>query len=546
MFNKSKILVLFISIIFIFSFFSCTGQEVLEPVSFTLTVLHTNDTHGHPVAFDDYPMSGVGGQPARMTLIEQVRSENENVLLLDAGDVLTGRPESNFFNAEPDFLGMNYMGYDAMTIGNHEFDKSLDKLFELQELAQFPFINANIYKDGEPLFQEYVIFEFNGAKVAVFGLITAETPTVTMPEYVKDLEFKDPVEVAKELVPELEKKAHIVIALTHLGYYEGNTEGRTFLGDETLAREVSGIDLIIGGHSHTYFEEPVKINDTYVTSARHWGMYLGMVNIVVEDGLLVSLTGMNRPINLTTRFKPADGIPDPEHPEWVIGNPEDNYNYQYLMEPLEKDAGLLELLTPYVEKVDEELSVVIGTAVGAFTDEKNRTDDNPLCNMVCDAMRIESGADVFLQNGGGVRAGIGEGEISKADIYQTMPFDNSVQLFDITGEQLMEVFNFAATVPNGKGAFLQVSGVTFTLNYKTQQAEDVMINGEPIDLTKTYRAGTNSFVKTGGDGYTMLVDKNENFYETSLFQRDMIISYIENVGEVKVEDYDDNRINIVQ
>lgn len=547
MLKRNTILTILILLSFLFCVFGCTGEEAVTPASFSLTVLHTNDTHGHPIAFFDYPAPDVGGQAARATLVNKIRSEVENVLLLDAGDVLTGRPESNFFDAEPDFVGMNYMKYDAMAVGNHEFDKGIDNLMKLKELAKFPFLCANIYKDGEPLFFAGKTFEMNGFKVAVFGLITAETPYVTMPEYVKDLEFKDPIEVAKDLVPKLRKEVDYVIALTHIGYYEGRTEGRTYLGDETLAREVDGIDLIVGGHSHVYFEAPVKINNTYVTSARHWGLYLGRVDIVVEEGEVKSVTGSNMPVNLKKRFKPAEGMPDPEHPDWVIGNPDDKYNYQYISEPLEEDPDLLALLTPYVDKVDAELSIVIAKAIGTFSDELNRKDDNPLCNFVADAMKAESGADIVLQNGGGVRVGISEGDIKKADIYQTLPFDNSVQMFDMTGAELMEVLNYAVTIPNGKGAFLQVSGIRFTLNYKTQTVEDITLtDGQALKEDSIYRIATNSFMKQGGDGYTMLIEKEANFYETSLFQRDMVISYLEKVGEIKVEDFNDDRIKIIE
>ncbi len=538
-----RFLFILISVLFLIFAFSCTSGETIEPKSFVLTVLHTNDTHGHPVKFFDYPAPDEGGMPARATLVNKIRKEvgEKNVLVLDAGDVLTGRPESNFFGAEPDFKGMDYIKYDAMCIGNHEFDKGIEHLKKLKELIKFPFLNANIFKkDGKTLFEPYKIFEMNGFKVAVFGLITEETPFVTTPAYVKDLTFKNPIEVAKELVPQLKKKAHFVIALTHMGFYEGFD--MPYVGDDILAREVDGIDVIIGGHSHTAFEKPIKINNTYITSARHWGLYLGRIDITVENGVIKEVSGGNIPINLKKAIKKDEDI-NPDHPDWVVTI--GGSKYQYLTEPIAEDTELLNILNPYLEKVEEELNIIIGKTTAPFTDELNRKDDNPICNLVCDAMKSESGADIVFQNGGGVRTGLGEGDIKKRDIYAILPFDNSVQRIDLTGAEVMEVLNYAATIPNGKGGFLQVAGIKFTLNYKTQKVMNVTLSdGSPLDMEKVYKVATNSFMKAGGDGYVMLINKNKNFYETSLFQRDMVISYIEKIKTLDPQKYNDDRIKI--
>ena len=222
-----------------------------------LTVLYTNDVHGHPVKFSNLSVPDVGGLPARATLITEIRSKNKNVLLLDAGDLNTGQAVSNFFKAKPDILGYNYMGYDAMVLGNHEFDNPVHILKEQMDMAKFPFLSANVkYRNGDLLTIPYIIKQFNGFKVAVFGLTTTETQVTGNPDHIKDLIFEDEIEVARKLVPDLRKHADVVIALTHLGIYEGSNRG-----SKRLATRVQGIDLIVDGNTDTKLEAPLVIHD---------------------------------------------------------------------------------------------------------------------------------------------------------------------------------------------------------------------------------------------------------------------------------------------
>ena len=237
-----------------------------------LVVLHTNDTHGHPVKFFHYPAPDVGGLPARATLIRQIRKENRHVLVLDAGDVNTGRAESNFFKAKPDIEGYNFIEYDALVLGNHEFDNSIDILKGQMRLARFPFLCANIKtKDGGHLARRYIIRDFGGFKVAVFGLTTKETEIIGNPEHIKDLVFEDEVGVAVKLVPELEKEADIIIGLVHMGIYPSVKRG-----SKRLASEVRGIDLIVDRHTHTRLDSPILVtkfgsdHKTLIVQAWKW------------------------------------------------------------------------------------------------------------------------------------------------------------------------------------------------------------------------------------------------------------------------------------
>ena len=228
--------------------------------TYKITILHTNDHHGRFWKNRD----GEYGMAARKTLIDEIRAEVKaaggHSLLLDGGDVNTGVPESDTQDAEPDFRGVAALGYDAMAVGNHEFDKPLATLKKQIAWAGFPVLSANIYdkNSGERVFSPYTLFNLGGVKVAVMGMTTADTYKLVSPENVKNIEFRPTSEEAKRLVPELRQKADVVIAATHMGHYDDGDSGSAAPGDVEMARAVKGIDLIIGGHSQSRVHEGRK------------------------------------------------------------------------------------------------------------------------------------------------------------------------------------------------------------------------------------------------------------------------------------------------
>lgn len=506
--------------------FSCVsmGDESREH---RLVVLHTNDTHGHPVSFFDYPMPGVGGLPVRSTFVKSEREKSENLLVLDAGDLNTGRPESNFYKAEPDLIGMNHIGYDAMVLGNHEFDNSLDVLKEQMELADFPLLSANIRrKDGSELCKPYIIKKFKGFKVAILGLTTEETLSIGNPEIIKDLVIEDEVVVARRLVPELRKKADLVIALVHLGIYDDNHRG-----SKRLAYNVDGIDLIIDGHSHTNLEEPLKVRNSYIVQAWHWGLTVGRAEITIKNRKIVGFGWKQIPMNLKNVKRLADGSKEITIKGKEIG----------------EDKELVEKLKSYVDGVKVMLAEKIGEAKEPFLNDNVRKRETALGSMVADSMlwyAAHQEPDFAIQNGGGIRAALPSGEISKQTVYEILPFDNSVVVLSLKGEQVEELFNYIAAIPRGKGAFPQVSkGISFKLDRDTGRCENVLINGRPIDKERVYKIVTNSYLAAGGDGYKIFrkaLDKND----TSRFQRDVFIDYIKELKRALVpETY--HRIKVI-
>jgi 5'-nucleotidase/UDP-sugar diphosphatase len=461
----------------------------------------------------------VGGLPARATLVRQIREENKNVLLLDAGDFNTGTAVSNVFHARPDIEGYNYIGYDAVALGNHEFDNPADVLKEQVEGAAFPFLSANVRRrNGEYFAEPYIIKNFGEFKVAVFGLTTKLTEVIANPAHIQNVVFEDEVEVARRLVPELRKQADVVIALVHMGIFNS-----LLRGSERLASEVGGIDFIVDGHSHTRLQNPIIVrhmssdHETVIVQAWKWGLLLGRLDLKIENKTVTDFEFETIPINVALAEKESDGAEI----------------RRSVQEPVEEDPKLLALLTPYVEEVKETLSEVVGEAEERFFARDVRHQETPLGDMVADSMlwfTKSLGVDFAIQNGGGIRSGLPAGPITMRDIHDMLPFDNSVVVLTLEGSHVQALFDFLATISPGQGPFPQVSeGVTFAKNRLTGRCDDVLINGNPIDPNRMYKIATNSYLAAGGDGYRIFSQAAEA-YDTGKMQRDVFADYIRHLG----------------
>lgn len=496
--------------------------EKAELVSHTLTILHTNDHHGHPVAFFDYPADGQGGLPAQATFVQAVRATEENVLVLSAGDINTGRPESNFFNAEPDIIGMNYIGYDAMTMGNHEFDPSYEKMQEQIALSEFPWLCANVLTSEGKLIDNvkpYIIKDYGPFKVAILGLLDAGTAQTGNPANIAGLTFADEVMTARKYMKELESKADLVIALVHMGLYESEDEG-----SKRLAAEVSGIDMIIDGHTHTKTLTPEYVTnletgyEVPIVQARHWGLYMGRIDVTFTSEEVEEFLFGLIPINVQYREKLDDG----------------STVFHYEDQEIPEDQGLLSLLTPYVEQVDAVLNEEIGVATAPFLNADTRKRETAIGNIVADSMawfcnEMNLEVDFAFQNGGGIRTDIADGPILKRTIYEVLPFDNSVAVVSLTGADVIALFE--RTVETiGQGAMPQVSGeVSYRIDTENGLIDELLIAGEPVDPDREYRIATNSYLAASGDGYEIFAN-GYDYYDTSLMQRDAFIEYVQYLG----------------
>ena len=471
-----------------------------EGKTYELVLLHTNDHHGVVLPGND----GRGGLAERASFVKSVRAENPNVLLIDAGDFNTGTALSNMFNAEVDILAYNMIGYDAMTFGNHEFTGTLAKLERQIASAKFPFVSSNI-KTSRGRFlggHQYLVKNYDGIRVGIIGITTLRTLDMAGADHFVNtaLTFINEIEAANTAIALLRDKemVDIVIALAHMGDV---VESQTHIVSTALARAVQGIDIIVDGHSHTKFERPLKIGDTYVVSANEWGKFVGQGKLSVVDGKLVSFDW--KPVEINNRaFAP--------------------------------DAGVAALIAPYKERSDLSLKEVVGEASDAFVfgNRLTRYRETAIGNMICDANVwyfrnvFNQDIDFAFHNGGNMRAELPKGKLTREHILTVLPFENHLYIVSLTGLEIYELFAFIASIPQGNGAFPQFSKeVRYTLDVPGRQVRNLTIGGAPVDPDRIYRFCTNDYILGGGDGYTVLT-KAQNPYNSSLLISYVVIEYI--------------------
>jgi len=489
-----------------------------------LTLLHINDTHGHAWAFSEWRNPNIGGFAYIATVVKEIRKEVESagghVLFLHAGDLNTGVPESDLLDAEPDIVALDLMKLDAMVLGNHEFDNPFEVLLKQSRFATFPFLSCNfVGPDGEPIFKPYVVKDFGDVKVGIIGVTTEET-AILEPLYLGENKFINAVEAVSRYVKLLRDKVDVIVVLSHLGFETYGEEGYT--SDVELAQKVKGIDVIIGGHTHTKMEKAVVVNGTVIVQAWEWGKYLGRLDLDVEDGKVRNWSWTYIPINLKK----------------YLGKDEKGRSmYEYIGTPIEPDFFVDAVLATYKERGAKKLDQPIGETKVYLDGERShvRSRDTNLTHLITDAMRWKTGADIALQNGGGIRASIKPGKITYRDILTVLPFGNTLYVMELTGAEIMKVLEYAATIPDGKGAHLQTSGLTWVND--GGKPVDVEVDGEPIDLNKTYVVVTNNYMAGGGDGYLMLKEWSEKGYDTGFVLADVVKDYIKNLGVI--ESYDE-------
>lgn len=478
-----------------------TGQESLAG---TTVIMHTNDSHARAVPNSD---SGYMGFTAVSALKKSYEAAGAQVILLDAGDTLHGLPFANLVKGESIVKIMNLAGYDAMTPGNHDFNYGSSTLKEISKNMNFPLISSNIKNksDNSDFLEDHIIIEKNGVKYGIFGLSTPETAYKTNPKNVTSIEFTNPVEAAKEEVKELEAEgAQVIIALAHLGLDESSE-----YTSKLVAEKVDGIDLIVDGHSHSVLEAGLTVGDTLIVSTGDYIQNIGVV-MIGSDGAMK-----------------ADLISASEY----TGT----------------DKAVDDKATEYQNEQEKLLSEVVGHT-SVYLDgirEHVRAGETNLGDFTTDAFRYVTGADVAITNGGGIRASIEIGDISRKDLVTVFPFGNYVVTKKVTGEAILEALELgASTYPEPLGGFLQVSGITYTIDASKpsgKRISDVKVNGVAIDKKAEYLLATNDFIIAGGDGYTMLADfKVENEFGSI---EDVLLEYLKEKGTINQESA--NRIKIV-
>lgn len=504
--------------IFIFAALLISGVAAQDEETFPLTIMHTNDTHAAHLPNGD----GNGGVAIQAAVVKQIRGEAENSLLLDAGDRFTGTLFHTVYEGQDQIPIMNTLGYDAMTLGNHEFDKGDEILANFLTGLEFPVVSANIDFSASPFLadqvQPYMVLEVNGEKIGVIGLTTADTVFSSSPG--DELVWRDDYAavVAEQVEALTAEGVNKIILLTHVGINV----------DLPLLTELAGVDVVIGGHSHTLFsnayagafdEYPVEAETTagepilYVQAASS-NVYMGRLDVEFDaNGVLADWDG-------DTILLSQYITPDPEM------------------------ADIIEELSGPVTALQEE-------PTGATTDVL-LVGDRTVCrvqecnmgNLIADAMRAETGAQIAIMNGGGVRASIEPGDINFGEILTVQPFGNTISTFEISGADIIAALENGVSgivVENGvvvrdgaPGRFPQVSGLRFTFN-PTLEVGSRIVSVEveqedgtfaPIDPAATYSVVTNNFVRTGGDNYTMFAENAIDPYDFGRTDYEVTLDYI--------------------
>lgn len=445
-----------------------------------LTIIHVNDRHGRMDA-DPY--------------ISQLVEETEgNVLILDAGDALHGQITANLSKGAAMVELMNEVGYSAMAAGNHEFNYGADRLTELSEMMDFPLLAANVKNsDGKNLFQSYEVFVMDGITVGVFGLSTPETIASSDPRIMEGLIFEDPVQTAEAMVKALKNEGcNIIIALTHMGI--DNLSDSAHRSD-TLAK-VSGIDVIIDGHSHTELPDGLLNDGTLIAQTGEYGQNIGIVEIKVS-GETVSKTAKLIAV-------PLDGVES-------VGSQKPT---------LIADEAVIAKIAELDAANVAVTSVVVGYTPVFLQGEKAkvRTEQSSLADLITDSMRWATGADMAFMTGGNIRASIDAGDITMGEVLTTLPYSNLITTLELTGADILKILEHGVDMyPEAVGYYIHVSGLQFTFDPEAEsgsRVKTVTISDQGTLLPdQVYTVATIDFLSAGGDGYNMMANgKNLVYY----------------------------------
>ncbi|EBX7265989.1 bifunctional UDP-sugar hydrolase/5'-nucleotidase [Salmonella enterica] len=509
------------------------AQAYEKDKTYKITILHTNDHHGH-FWRSEY---GEYGLAAQKTLVDSIRKEvaqeGGSVLLLSGGDINTGVPESDLQDAEPDFRGMNLIGYDAMAVGNHEFDNPLTVLRQQEKWAKFPFLSANIYQKstGERLFKPWAIFTRQDIKIAVIGLTTDDTAKIGNPEYFTDIEFCKPAEEAKVVIQELNmnEKPDVIIATTHMGHYDNGDHGSNAPGDVEMARSLpaGSLAMIVGGHSQdpvcmasenkkqvNYVPgtpcAPDKQNGIWIVQAHEWGKYVGRADFEFRNGEMKMVNYQLIPVNLKKKVTWDNG-----KSERVLYTPE-----------IAENPQMLSLLTPFQNKGKAQLEVKIGSVNGLLEGDRSKVRfvQTNMGRVILAAQIARTGADFGVMSGGGIRDSIEAGDITYKSVLKVQPFGNIVVYADMSGKEVVDYLTAVAQMKPDSGAYPQFANVSFVA--KEGKLTDLKIKGEPVDPAKTYRMATLSFNATGGDGYPR-IDNKPGYVNTGFIDAEVLKEFIQ-------------------
>lgn len=457
------------------------AQAVAQSV--TLTIVHTNDMHASFIPHEatwrpESPKPLVGGFKELEFTVDSLRRATSNVLLFDAGDVMTGNPITDrlYKGAEGGalFEMMNMIGYDAWTIGNHDFDISQENLVALTKIAQFPTLSANIV-DGQGAFpvnnRAYVVLNRFGLRIGVFGLISQELYSLVHQNNLVGLKVLSPLETARRLIATLDPITDVIIAITHQGVDE----------DSVLAANVQGLDVIIGGHSHTRLTKPKVVNDVIIVQAGSRCENVGALEITVENDRVVRYAGAL--IQLWARDD----------------------------RPQTRLAVFVDSMQVAIEK---EYSEVLAELATAWTRERG---ESSVGRFVADAQREAAHAHVGFMNASGIRANVAAGPLTKRELFEVLPFRNILTTFQLSGRQLRQVV--LHTLVNDEAVIISgLYAAVKRLPDKTWDIVSLSVGGKPLEDDRMYTCAASDFMVGQAKKYFGVEIHQPIFLKQTVFQ----------------------------
>lgn len=548
--NQKKLLSLVVALVMaLFTLVPAFAEEApISALDGKLVILHTNDVHGRGM---------VAGNAFGYARIAQMKKNAEalgaSVLLLDAGDASQGTPLVNLSTGKSAMEFMNAAGYDAMTVGNHEFDWGLDNLLQNREVAEFPLLACNITDkiSGELTFEANKIFDMpNGMKVGVFGIATPETMTKAHPDKVKGITFSMDEALYADVqaqVDELtEAGCDLIVALGHLGDSDESEPNRS----TDVIANVTGIDIFIDGHSHSTIDGGSVEGETLRTSTGEYSQAVGYVIVDITDD------GENVTKDITAGL-------------YTLAE-DDMETLLAAGAGLGIDEEVNAVVTATNDAVNAELSAAFAKTEVLLNGERDpgvRTMETNLGDFACDAILWAAqqalGEDqvvAAVTNGGGIRESIAIGDVTMLDMKTVFPFGNEVAVLTVTGAELLEALEAATcTTPDAIGAFPQVAGIVFTVDttvpFETTESYPdstygkpanpgsrvtiETVGGEPFDPEALYTVATNDFTAAGGDTYyAFKYPYQTSGYKTGVALEDALVNYTREVlGGVIGADY---------
>ncbi len=475
-----------------------------------VTVIFTNDTHGMAWAFDEPDNPGVGGLAAAKTIVDRIREEaqvaNGDAVLVSSGNITMGDPRSNICGNIPLVKGMSLVGYDAMAVGNHEFDFGMKAFRTMQKEASFPFLSVNLFEKGQkkPMLPEFVEKKLsNGLKVAILAVTTPETAKITEAGLKGEVVVEDPIARAKKVAADLRARNDVVIVLSNLGYYEGDTSFDGYPADKLLAKNLSGlVDLIVGGHTKTHLEQPVVEAGVPIVQTEGLGKWIGRFDIYRQEGKTVQTSYKLYPVNVKKK----------------IGK----NKYEPIGPVYKENPAVLDLLKSFNCEFSTQ---PVGEAEMELSGKKEllRFKEAELGAVITDIMRQRTGAEIAFVNGGGIRQGLKKGLVTEKDIYSVFPFNDTIVVAQMTGAEIEQLVAFFVAKKVGTGGFLHFSGLS--ISAAKGKVVEALVNGQPIEKERKYLVAMNSYLAGGGDDYMMLKNLRDKRF-TGLSVPAVIVEYL--------------------